>query len=71
MFDFEYHKEQFSRLCSKLGKYTGQCIIYFSARSVENNIKRHDPKGELLIGQVGDNDKITVRNVKTNCSTGF
>jgi len=33
---------------------------------VENNIKRHDPQGELLIGRVGDNDKITVRNIRTN-----
>ena len=174
MFSLSYHKEQFTRLCSKLGRYTGQCIISFvdiysklrtdilreismdemielgkmvssiakdfgitvkaccekeflyeygikqahcidkelienicgyspdlkrdknqrdscgcyesidigayntcrngcvycyanySSVSVENNIKRHDPQGELLIGRVGDNDKITVRNIRTN-----
>lgn len=29
MFDFTYHREQFSRLCSKLGEHTNQCIISF------------------------------------------
>ena len=29
MFDFKYHKEQFSKLCSKLGRHTRQCIISF------------------------------------------
>jgi len=171
MFDFKYHKEQFTRLCSKLCKYTGQCVISFvdiypklktdvlrvistdemielgkmissvakdfgitvtaccensflyeygieqascidrvqiesicgyslnikkdknqrnscgcfesidigayntcrngcvycyanySSVSVDNNSKRHNPEGELLIGQVRDNDKITIRNM--------
>ena len=42
------------------------CYANYSSVSVENNIKRHDPQGELLIGRVGDNDKITVRNIITN-----
>ncbi|MGE5614546.1 MAG: DUF1848 domain-containing protein [Bacillota bacterium] len=29
MFDYTYHREQFSRLCSKLGRHTDQCIISF------------------------------------------
>ena len=29
MFDFTFHKEQFSRICSKLGRHTRQCIISF------------------------------------------
>lgn len=33
MFDFEYHKEQFSRLCSKLGKYTGATIALISGET--------------------------------------
>lgn len=174
MFDFNYHKEQFTRICSKLGKYTKQCVISFvdmypklktgilreistdemielgkmissvakdfgitvkacceksflyefgieqahcidrvliesicgyslnvkkdknqrdscgcfesidigayntcgngcvycyanySDVSVHNNIKRHNSKGELLIGEVGDNDKITIKNMKIN-----
>lgn len=42
------------------------CYANYSDVSVVNNSKRHDPQGELLIGQVGDNDKITMRNMKTN-----
>jgi len=173
MFDFSYHKEQYSILCSKLGKYTNQCIISFvdlypklrtdiireistdemievgqmfssvakdygitlkaccedsflfeygigqancidkaliesicgysldlkrdrnqrkacgcfesidigayntckngcvycyanySPVSVDRNLKRHDPDGEFLIGQTGENDKIRVRDCST------
>ena len=25
----EYHREQFSRLCSRLGRYADQCVISF------------------------------------------
>jgi len=42
------------------------CYANYSSKSVENNVKRHDPEGELLIGQVGDNDKIKTRNMKSN-----
>jgi len=42
------------------------CYANYSDVAVNNNCKRHDPRGELLIGQIGDNDKITIRNVNTN-----
>jgi len=41
-------------------------IANYSDVSVNNNCKRHNPQGELLIGQISGNDKITMRNVKTN-----
>ncbi|HHW47880.1 MAG TPA: DUF1848 domain-containing protein [Clostridiaceae bacterium] len=42
------------------------CYANYSDVSVKNNSKRHDPEGELLIGKVSDNDKIIIRNMKTN-----
>jgi len=39
------------------------CYANYSSVSVDNNSKRHNPEGELLIGQVRDNDKITIRNM--------
>lgn len=41
------------------------CYANYSDVSVDNNYKRHDPHGELLIGQIGDNDRIKVRDVRT------
>ncbi|MDD4295394.1 MAG: DUF1848 domain-containing protein [Ruminiclostridium sp.] len=38
------------------------CYANYSDVSVHNNCKRHNPHGELLIGQIGVKDKITVRN---------
>lgn len=42
------------------------CYANYSDVSVNNNCKRHDPQGGLLIGQISGSDKITMRNVKTN-----
>ena len=42
------------------------CYANYSDVYVVNNCKKHDPQGELLIGRVGDNEKITTRNVKTS-----
>lgn len=42
------------------------CYANYSDASVANNSKRHDPQGELLIGKAGDDDKITLRNMKSN-----
>jgi len=39
------------------------CYANYSDISVNKNSKRHNPQGELLIGQVGDNDRITERNM--------
>ncbi len=41
------------------------CYANYSNVSVNNNCKRHNPHGELLIGQIGDNDKIRVRDCST------
>lgn len=37
------------------------CYANYSQVSVNRNYERHNPQGELLIGQIRDNDKITVR----------
>jgi len=42
------------------------CYANYSQASVTKNFKRHDPRGELLIGQVGENDKIKARDCRTN-----
>jgi len=42
------------------------CYANYSHASVIENCKRHDPQGELLVGRVGENDKITIRNGKSN-----
>ena len=42
------------------------CYANYSDVSVDNNCKRHDPLGELMVGQVGDNDKITERDAKSS-----
>jgi hypothetical protein len=34
--------------------------------SVEKNDKRHDPKGELLIGEVQEYEKVILKDVKSN-----
>lgn len=40
------------------------CYANYSLESVNKNYKRHNPEGELLIGQVRENDRITIRNMK-------
>ena len=42
------------------------CYANYSETSVENNIKTHDPDGELLIGTVADHEKIIDRKVKSH-----
>ncbi|HEY8348730.1 MAG TPA: DUF1848 domain-containing protein [Clostridiales bacterium] len=42
------------------------CYANYSDVSVAGNIKRHDPCGELLVGRTGENDKITLREQKSN-----
>ena len=42
------------------------CYANHSALSVENNIKTHNPNGELLIGIVADSEKIIDRKVKSH-----
>lgn len=42
------------------------CYANYSEVSVNNNCKRHNPKGELLIGDITDNEKVTIRAVKSH-----
>jgi len=42
------------------------CYANYSDVSVTGNVRRHDPQGELLVGRAGDNDKITLREPKSN-----
>lgn len=44
------------------------CYANYSDVSVNNNCKRHNPKEKLLVGNIGDNDKITIRKVKSHKS---
>jgi hypothetical protein len=50
VFDFAYHKEQFSRLCSKLGGHTKQCIISFVDiyPKLKTNILREISMNEMI-----------------------
>ncbi|NLC44575.1 MAG: DUF1848 domain-containing protein [Clostridiales bacterium] len=45
------------------------CYANYSDISVINNCKRHNPYGELLIGDIGSDEKIAMRTLKThkNC----
>lgn len=45
------------------------CYANFSDVSAANNVTRHDPQGELLIGHIGDSDIITLRESKS-CISG-
>ena len=47
------------------------CYANFSDVSVNNNCKRHNPQGELLIGEVSGNGKITIRNLKSHCTQEY
>ncbi|MGI6563673.1 MAG: DUF1848 domain-containing protein [Clostridia bacterium] len=42
------------------------CYANYSMESVEKNDKRHDPKGELLIGEVQEYEKVILKDVKSN-----
>ena len=42
------------------------CYANYSRASAENNLKRHNPESGLLIGDIGDNDKITERRASSN-----
>lgn len=39
------------------------CYANYSVSSVERNCKKHNPKGELLIGEISEGDKITDRKI--------
>ena len=41
------------------------CYANYSRTSVEAAFEKHDPRSPLLIGDIGPNDKITERKVKS------
>jgi hypothetical protein len=46
--------------------YCVYCYANYSYTSVNNNCKMHNPKGELLIGNIGENDRVIMRDVKSH-----
>lgn len=42
------------------------CYANYNDTSLNNNCKRHNPKGSLLIGDIGENEKVTIRDVKSH-----
>lgn len=42
------------------------CYANYSAASIDRNCERHDPSGELLMGTVGELEKVTVRKIKSH-----
>jgi len=41
------------------------CYANYSEVSVNNNCKRHNPQGELMIGEIDENEKVTLSAVKS------
>lgn len=49
------------------------CYANFSSNTVANNFGLHDPKSPLISGQIGPEDRITVREIKScrRCQVGL
>lgn len=49
------------------------CYANFSSNTVTNNFGLHDPKSPLISGQIGPDDRITVREIKScrRCQIGL